>query len=67
MNEINSKFENLKSDYLKTLSEIEEIPVSSINDISKIIHKNIMELGRKTLQTWIDTKTESKNKIKKNL
>jgi len=64
--EITDKFEQLKQDYMKTLNKIKDLPVSSINDISKIIYNDIMNLGNKTLETWLNEKTgvDSKKKLR---
>lgn len=66
MKEINTKYENLQKEFLNKLEELEGTPLSSINNISKIIYNDMMNLGNQMLQTWIDSKTEAENKSKKN-
>jgi len=65
--EIANKFEKLKEEYIDTFNKIKEMPLESINDISKIIYKDIMNLGNKTLETWINEKTSEKYSQKKTL
>jgi hypothetical protein len=63
--EINKKFESLKQEYIKTLNQIENEPLSSINDISKIIYNNVMNLGNKTLEVWLNEKIKNESDQKK--
>ena len=64
---ISDKFENLKQEYISTLNRIKDIPEKSINDISKIIYNDIMSLGNKTLETWLNEKTGAEYNQKKTL
>ena len=64
---ISDKFENLKQEYISTLNKIKDIPEESINDISKIIYNDIMNLGNKTLETWLNEKTGAEYNKKKTL
>ena len=53
---------------LRKINElIKDIPEESINDISKIIYNDIMSLGNKTLETWLNEKTGAEYNQKKTL
>jgi hypothetical protein len=63
--EIADKFENLKQEYIDTLNRIKDIPEASINDMSKIIYNDVMNLGNKTLETWLNEKAGAEYNKKK--
>jgi hypothetical protein len=65
MNEVNNKYETLKTNFFNNLEKIDNTPLSSINKISKIIYNDMMNLGNEILQTWINDKTELENQSKK--
>ena len=62
---IEDKYENLKQEFKKKMDKIQDLPEESINDISKIIYNDFMDMAKKTLETWINDKAGTEYNKKK--